>query len=484
MSKDLRGWLQQVERSGVVRDVRGAHWEEEIGAITDANAKHRKHTLLFDEIKGYPQGFRVLTGTLLDSARVATTLNLSADLSNVELVKAIRDRQATVEGELDKFRHRYVDDAPLFENVLKGDDIDLHKFPTPKWMKDDGGRYMGTADAVITRDPDSGWVNSGSYRLMLQDEKTLSIFIEAPRHARVAIKRHWDQGERCPVVVSFGHHPRLQIFSGMEVPHGVSELDFAGAMSQEALDVVKGPVTGLPIPADSEIAIEGYIVDKPREEGPFAEFMGYYASGASQSPSIEVEAIYHRDDPIMLGTCAGRPPYDYSYFRCPVRAALIWEVLEKAGVQGVKGVWCHEAGYSRAFTVVSLEQLYGGHARMAGYLASQCRPGAVSGRYVVVVDDDIDPSNLDEVVWAMASRNDPSTGISIIDQTVGTPLDPVAEHFEGKKILEYTSSRAVVFAVKPFEKLVRGEFPKTADPDADTHERVLDKWAPLFEGAG
>jgi UbiD family decarboxylase len=197
-------------------------------------------------------------------------------------------------------------------------------------------------------------------------------------------------------------------------------------------------------------------------------------------PVVNVEAVYHRNDPIMLGTCAGRPPHDYTYFRCPVRAALIWDILENAGIQGVRGVWCHEVGYSRAFTVVSIKQMFAGHDRMAGHVASQCRPGAVAGRYVVVVDDDIDPTNLEDVVWAMCTRSDPATGIDIISGTIGTPLDPIAPNDPEDDMLEYTSNRGIIYATKPFGKVLRNEFPKVVQAGREIREKVEKEWSEIL----
>ena len=478
MNNDLRSWIDGVRSLDLLREVDGADWDLEIGAITDLNAKKNKYTLLFDKIKGHPEGYRLLTGALLDSKRVALTVGLPPTLNDLELVKTFKERMQSVSGDLEVYAPKYLDEAPVLENTSQ--EVDLLQFPTPKWFEGDGGRYIGTADAVIMKDPETGWVNVGAYRVMLQDENTLSIFIEAPRHAKFIVNKYWDAGKPCPVAISFGHHPLILLVAGTEVPPGVSELTYAGALRGQPYEVIQGPVTGLPIPADSELVIEGYVVDEPIPEGPFGEFMGYYASGTSQSPTIRVKAVHHRDKPIMLGTCAGRPPHDFTYFRCPIRAALIWEILEKAGVQEIQGVWCHEAGYSRAFTVVSIRQMYGGHARMAGHIACQCRPGNVAGRYVVVVDEDIDPSNLNEVVWAMSSRSDPATGIDVITEALGTPLDPIADHAPDKQISEYTSSRGIIFATKPFRKLIRNEFPKVVEPSSQLRNKVESRWADLL----
>ncbi|MEM4407459.1 MAG: UbiD family decarboxylase [Candidatus Caldarchaeum sp.] len=480
MRWDLRSWIENVKELGLLREVRGADWHLEIGAITDLNAKNGKYTLLFDEIKGYPKGFRILTGALLDSRRVALALGLPDTIDDLELVTALKNRMSKLTDSLKEYAPKHVNQAVFQENTMTDDDVDVLKFPAPKWMPQDGGRYIGTADVVVTKDPETGWVNVGTYRVMIQDSRTLTVFIEAPRHAKLIVEKYWRRGEKCPIAISLGHHPLIQLFAGIEVPPNISEYAYAGAIAGASYEIAEAPLTKLPVPAESEVLIEGWLSQDTQREGPLGEFVGYYASGVTQSPTIKVAAIHYRDDPIMLATCAGRPPYDYSYFRCPLRSAMIWDILEKAGIPGVRAVWCHEAGYSRAFTVVSIKQVFAGQDRMAGYVASQCRPGAIAGRYVIVVDEDIDPTNLNEVVWAMCTRVDPARDVEVIRDTVGTPLDPVTEHEPGKKLEEYTSSRMLVFATKPFSKLVKGEFPMVVEPDEQTIKRVTAKWGDLF----
>ena len=309
----------------------------------------------------------------------------------------------------------------------------------------------------------------------------LGIQISSGHHGRMHLTESLGKGEKLPIVISFGHHPLLFIVAGLEVPQGISEFNYAGALAQRRLNVIRGPVTGLPIPADSEIAIEGFVTGEMRDEGPFGEFMGYYAAGMEKRPVIKVEAVYYRDDPIVLGTAPGRPPFDYSYFRCPLRAGMIWDVLEKAGIPGIKGVWCHEAGYSRALTVISLKQSYAGHAKQAGYVASQCRPGGFAGRYTVVVDEDIDPTNLYDVIWAMCRRTDPATSIDVIRDTWNTPLDPMTEKTPGKLYEEYSGSKAIIFAIKPISRILRNTFPRVAESSPEIQEKIRAKWTNLFE---
>ena len=113
-------------------------------------------------------------------------------------------------------------------------------------------------------------------------------------------------------------------------------------------------------------------------------------------------------------------------WRAPLKAALVWDDLEGAGVPDVRGVWYHEAaGAAYLFLVVSIKQRYPGHARQAGLIATECHAAAYLGRYTIVVDDDIDPTNLNEVLWAVCTRSDPSLDIEILRRCWSGPLDPI-----------------------------------------------------------
>ncbi|HWP34576.1 MAG TPA: UbiD family decarboxylase [Thermodesulfobacteriota bacterium] len=478
---DLRGWIDAVRRLGRLREVAGASWRLEIGTLTDLNAKGPKWTLLFDRIEGYPAGRRILTGSLLDAARVALTFGFDPGAGDAELVRLLRSRLRGVEEKAARYRAVEASRSELFANVQEGGAIDLLAFPAPLWHEHDGGRYLGTADAVVTRDPDTGWVNVGTYRVMVHDRRHLGIFINVSHHGRLHAERYWARGEPCPVAISFGHHPLIAAVGGLEVPTGLSEYDYAGALLERPYPVVRGPLTGLPIPADSELAIEGYITREERPEGPYGEFLGYYAGGVMSNPVVEVRAVYHRDDPIILGTAAGRPPYDYSYFRCPIRAAMLWNALEAAGVPGIQGVWCHEAGYSRALTIVSIKQAYAGHASQVAHLAAQIREGVFGGKYVVVVDDDIDPTNTQDVLWAICSRTDPVKSIEFIRDAWGMNLDPMVERGPDTRPQELRMSRALIDACRPIGRLLRGDFPAVVEPSPAVKAAVLEKWRALFE---
>ena len=210
--------------------------------------------------------------------------------------------------------------------------------------------------------------------------------------------------------------------------------------------------------------------------GPFGEFSGYYASKEKSEPFVRVKRVLHRNNPIITGAPPSRPPSDTTLFRSLGSSAMVWENLEKAGVPDIQGVWRHEAAHW-AFTVVSIKQRYPGHARQAGLLASQVEGGAEMGRYVVVVDDDIDPSNTNDVIWAMSTRADPERSVEILHRCWSAPLDPALPPWQRD-----LNSRLILDACKPYEWLA--EFPKEAAVSPELREQVLQKWGAHIQGRG
>ena len=474
---DLRTWLKKVEKLGQLKHVNGADPNIEIGVITELNAKRRGPVLLFDNIQGFPKGFRIVTGAILNAQRLSLTLGFDGINTDQELVAQLEGKMIEYERRAPDFPVRVQSTGPVLENRVSGDKVNLLKFPAPKWHEYDGGQYLGTGCIVVTKDPDTGKLNFGSYRLMVQDEKTVTLHISSAHHGAINVKKYHAKGEAAPIAVSLGHHPLYLVMSGLGIPYGVSEYEFLGAVTGEPAPVIAGEITGLPIPADSELALEGFCPpDDARAEGPFGEYTGYYASGRGKEPVLQVKALYHRDDPINLGAPPGRPPHDYSYASCLMKSVNVKESLVKDGVPDVKGVWYHEAAGVNFFVVVSIKQRYPGHARQAAHVASQCQAAACHlGRYVVVVDEDIDPSNLEEVIWAIGTRSNPERDIDIIRNTYSSPLDPIYPK-QGKILF---GSRAIIDACKPYDWI--NDFPRVVQSSPEERQKVMKKWQEIFE---
>jgi UbiD family decarboxylase len=474
---DLRDWIHRVEGIGELTRIHGADLTEDVGGLTDLYQWEMGNpALLFDELVGYPPEFRILSNVLTSLRRVAITLDLPAD-SPQQMVQALRQKLAS----LQPIPAVVQSSGPILENSQTANEVDVTKFPAPLWHPQDGGRYLGTGDLVIMRDPDSGWTNAGTYRVQVHDEKTLGIYISAGKHGRLIRDKYWARGEACPVAISFGHNPLLLIIGGLEVDYGTDEFAVAGGLRGEPLPVINAPITGLPVPASAEIVVEGEI--PPGEllpEGPFGEWAGYYASGQRPAPIVKVRSVLYRNQPIVLGCLPGKPPNDNTYFRSPLRAAFVWNELERAGVPGIVGVWSHEAGGGRMFNVVSIKQLYPGHSKQVGMATASCHAGAYANRYVVVVDEDIDPSDTNEVIWALCTRTDVVRDIDIMRRCWSTGLDPMAYAGEGGQ--GFFNDRMIIDACRPYDRLAT--FPPVARIGAEEAADLRARWSELFTPDG
>ena len=469
---DLRTWLNDVEKLGQLMTVAGIDWDLELSTLTEVineRAKHRP-AIVFDKINGYPAGYRVAVNLLSSVNRLALTMGMEPKLGEFDFVQQWRRRVKAIQ----PIEPKIVKDSPLFENVQNGGDVDLLKFPVPRWHELDGGRYIGTDDLVVTRDPEEGWVNVGTYRVMLHGRDHMGLHMSPGKHGRVHRDKHHQAGKPLPIAVSFGHHPINFLVASTDVPNRVNEYAYAGGITGKPLEIVAGPLTGLPLPADSEIAIEGEVLpDDFMPEGPFGEWTGYYASNQPAVPVIRVKAVYHRNDPILCGFPLLKPSSGDNLHFSLMRSALIWNALDEAGVPDVQAVWAHPSG-GRFMTVLAIRQRYPGHARQAAMIASQCRSGAYLGRYVIVVDDDIDITNTEEVIWAISSRSDPVQSIEILRRCWSGPLDPRIP-VEDKGF----SSRAIIDATRPYEW--RDKFPKSSGASRELKDKVAAQWRTFLD---
>jgi UbiD family decarboxylase len=466
--KDLREFVARAEAQGELLRIRGVDWNLEMGTLAEAvyqGAKENPPAILFEDIPGYPKGFRVLSGTTNSSKRLAITLGFPVPRHPLDVVRAYRDRMKSHR----PIAPRVVKQGPILENVDRGDAIDLLKFPAPFLHEQDGGRYLGTDDLVLMRDPEHDWVNGGIYRAMLQNKNTLGLWMSPGKHGRQIRDKYWARGKPCPVLISAGNDPLLFLAGGNEIKFGLSELDYAAGHRGLPFDVIESEVYGLPMPAHAEIVIEGALhPDDTMPEGPFGEFTGYYAGGRTEQPVVRVERVYYRNDPILTMATPMVPPSDFSFSKCVMKSGMIWDEVERAGLSGVTGVWCHEPGGARMFNVIAIKQAYAGHARQAGHLAASCQSASYFGRFVVVVDDDIDPTNLWEVIWSMCTRCDPADDIDFIRKAWSGPLDPRIPRGTA------TNSRAVIMACRPFEMIK--DFPPVARASKELRARVEEKY--------
>jgi len=466
---DLRTWLDKVNEINELKHLSGMDPNLEIGALAELlGQKEGSPSVLLDDIKGYPKGYRLLLNAEGTLNRLALGLGMPGNYTVEEFVKVIKEKMRT----LKPLPCNEVSDGPIYENVLARDRIDMNRFPAPKWNEGDGGRYIGTGCMVITEDPDEGWVNAGTYRVMVHDRDTLGLRISPSKHGKNHIDKAFKRGESPKIAVTFGQDFSTYFAACNEVAYGVSEFEYAGGLVGEPINVIKGPYSGLPIPADAEIAVEGYIPkDEQRMEGPFGEWTGYYGDDARMAPIIKVKNVLHRNNPIICGRPELKPTWCSNLARAVVRSAILWNELESMGIPGITGVWCHPVGF-RLLNLVSVKTMFHGHSKHVGMLATQCRTAHYLGRYTIVVDDDIDIYNDQNYLWALLTRSDPASSIEILRDCVSGPLDPRISKQDKKNNLFY-NSRAIIDACRPYHW--KDEFPKPIGFSKERLNEVMKK---------
>jgi 4-hydroxy-3-polyprenylbenzoate decarboxylase len=469
---DLRGWLEAVSRLGELHEIEAeVDPDLEMGGLTYLVGKQEgSPALLFNRVTGAAPGVRSLFNLLGTSLpRVALALDIDPHLNLRDVIQAARTRVSRrvlpILGAAAS--------APVNQNLLKGDQIDLGIFAAPKHWPLDGGAYIGTADAVMTRDPDLGHVNVGTYRMMVHDRNHVGLYLSPGKDARLHITRAWQRGEDVEVVAALGVHPLWMIVGSQTFPKNMSELEaIAGIMGGE-LEMVPGETTSLEIPAQAEIVIEGVIrPHSTRLEGPFGEFTGYYGRPEAACPLVEVTAIHHRDQPILTNALmADYPSCEMALFYSITKSARLWDDLDKYGIPGIKGVWTVPAAASGfGMVVVSLEQRYAGHAAQVLALAAQAPSAAYYTKWIVAVDDDVDPTDINQVLWAMATRSSPVSDIDILRNTWSTWLDPTLNPPEDRP----WGSKALINACRDYRHI--GVFSRRTTLTRPVWERLAARW--------
>lgn len=469
--RDLRAYLQQVEDIGELRWVHGADTKSEIGAITEITAWSPDHPMiLFDEIPGVDPGYRIAVHSYGSYQRMRLLYGFSDGADKKQLVRWWKDR-------LDSYQPVppvVVDRGPVLENMQEGADVDLHRFPAPLWHQADAGPYLVAGGTSVLRDPDTGGLNVGCYRGMLYDRNTIGHHLAAGHHGQVIRDKYFARGLNCPILVSLGHEASFTLAGAENVGFGQSEFSYGGFLRGAPYEVITGPRTGLPMLAGAEVVLEGEILrpgaEPKRVEGPWGEGLGYYAAGFPQPP-LRIHAVYHRNDPIILGepTLRFRAPGAAGSFS---RTARRWHLLERSGLEGITGV-----GQVGPFLVIAVRQYYSGQVmRIADYAMTGLadRPP----RYLVLVDDDIDPSNRTLVEWAINTRVDPSAQVHIQRERWGNAVNPAGLTPERRAIEDYTMGTMIIDACRPFRWREHWDkMFKESDIDERLRRQTAEKWA-------
>ena len=425
---DLRGFLSLLEKKKeLIRIKEPVDWDIEIGTISEESIIRNGAAFVCENIKDYTETpCRKLAMNYLGNwRRMALALGMPEETKPGEMVREWRKRHKRL------IKPLLVDTGPCKENIVRENEVDLSKFPIPKLHSMDGGRYALTWHIVVTQDPDTGWINVGTYRGMMLDNQNIGMLLTPAQHVGIHTDKHKKRHMKMPVSVALGAEPVSIMASATPYPAGVNEYEVMGAIRGKPMELVKSETNALPVPANAEIIFEGEVDPDPssyRMEGPFGEYPGHYSSvDASPKPVFNVKCITYRNDPIFTSGLIGvGPPIkaaDADYMGAVTLSAVTWDQLETNRVIGVKDVWFDEDMWGTN-VFVSIDKKFYGHAKQVAFAIWAASSALYIGKYVVVVDSDIDIHNPKKIWAAMANRTDPSKDIMVISHTAGGPLDP------------------------------------------------------------
>ncbi|RKY00940.1 MAG: phenylphosphate carboxylase subunit alpha [Spirochaetes bacterium] len=419
---DLREFIERLEEEDeLIRIKKLVDWDLEAGGIARRATELKAPAPLFENIKDYP-GYRLLSAQVGPSAkkdryycRMAMAMEMKPESGPEEIIEEYIKRKSN------PIKPVLVSNGPCKENIFIEDNVDLERFPVPIIHEGDGGRYIGSWHAVATKDLDTEWVNWGMYRLMLHDKETMGSVIVPPQHiGRMFFQKYEPKNLPMEFAVIIGAEPITPMIAGSPIPAGINEMDIIGAIRGKPLDVVKCETVDLVVPATAEIIIEGEVLPNTRlDEGPFGEYVGYRASKRSPKPVLKVKAITHRNNPILT-MCALGVPVDEGH----LSIATIWaaEILEtlRAQEMPVEMVFIPPEGVTHMIAI-STKVPYPNFAKKVAN-AVWASPAGIFSYYVVVVDDDIDVTNINEILWALTTRCHPQRDIYIQPNSPTYPI--------------------------------------------------------------
>jgi UbiD family decarboxylase len=473
--RDLRDWLSLVEAAGRLKRISACvDPDEELSAITYmATRAEDAPALLFENLAGDRFGARVLANMLgASKQRYALAVGLDPELPVTQMIAATREimKQRLAPVLIDKSA------AAVNEVILRGDDIDLTAFPAPKFWPGDGGRYIGTGDITLTRDPRSGRINVGVYRQMVHGPARVGMYCSPGKHGRLDREAWWETGKPCEVVAAYGIDPVLFMIGAQAFSAGEAELEVAGGIMGRPVELTQAEYVSLPIPAHAELVIEGLLHPGDTEmEGPLGEFTGYYGNERSRQPVIEVKAVHCRRSPIMTAALmANYPSCEIGAYYAIMRSARILDDLAKIGAPGVIAAYSHPAAASGwGMVIVSLKQQHAGHAAQILALTAQCPAAAYYTKWVIAVDEDVDPTDFNQVMWALSTRFNPADDLDVLRNTWSTGLDPSQYPADARPY----GSKVLIDACKPHRTIKH--FPPATRLRAQTYERVRTRWTEL-----
>ena len=313
-------------------------------------------------------------------------------------------------------------DAAWNEVVIEGDEVDLAKLPIPLQFSVDAAPYI-TAGQISARDPVTGVDTTGFHRLMLKGKNRLGLSLHSRRRMYEFHRRAEEQGKSLPAVITIGTHP-LHYMGSMvyAYPPNVRKYEIIGGLFGEPYRLAECGVDDLEVPAGAEIVIEGEILAGVREpEGPFSEFTGYASYRSTQNVFV-AHRIRMRADAIYQAVTSGMSK-DHILVSCITREGEILNALRR-NLPNVRNVHVPHTTCGAFMAFVSMKKTADGEPQMAVMATLGTE---LYTKYVIVVDDDVDIFDINDVMWAVATRVRAEKDIFFIPGAKGAILDPTSD---------------------------------------------------------
>jgi vanillate/4-hydroxybenzoate decarboxylase subunit C len=420
---DLRGFLAVLEKNGQLLRIRDAVMPEpDVAAAAQAAVKLGANApaVLFENIRGY-------SGRLV--------LNVHGSWANHALMLGMA-KTASIREQFYELDRRWpgslgscvrVDNAPC-KQVKITSGINLFDIlPLYRSNTYDGGCYLAKA-CVISRDPDEphnfATQNVGTYRMQVVGKDGLLIQPLVFHDIAVHLQKAEARNEPLPIAVALGNEPIITFMASTPIGYDQSEYEFAAALRQQPYPIIEAETSELDLPAGAEVILEGEILPRSRTvEGPFGEFTGGY-SGARKQPRIRIHTVTHRENPIFENLCLGIPWTEIDYLMALNTSIPLYRQVKASfpEVTAVNATYVHGI-----VAIVSTKCRLGGYGKAVAMRLLSTPHGMPYAKFVIVVDDFVDPFNLDQVMWALATRVNPDRHISIISNCPGMPLDPSSD---------------------------------------------------------
>lgn len=402
--KSIRDFIQALEKTGdIARITTEVDWELEVGAVNRRLYEKQGPAVLFENIKDYP-GHRILGGSLGTYRRVAIAMDLDPETPVKDIHNEYERR------EQHPIKPVVVETGPCKENILLGDEVNVCEFPAPMIHEGDGGRYLGTWDLVVTQDPEKGWTNWGMYRFMINSANTLTGDPSPISHLGMVFREKFLPSKKpMPIAIVIGADPLCHMVATAGYGIGVDEADYAGALREEPVELVKCETSDLLVPAHAEIVVEGAIIpDGIAPEGPFGEYPGYRTGIARTGVLCLVKAITYRNDPILTMISLGVPVDDASVAAALTASISIKRRLKKHGVP-VIDVYAPPEGVTH-LVIIGVKS---GGREIADKIRDVFAARRVMVNKIIIVDEDVNVYDVGQVLHAFAVKCHPVNGVIV-----------------------------------------------------------------------